>query len=366
LSYQKYKTINPLIKIFLPHFLFIQNHFIYLNFNRGRKLTSFEEKIYLMIKKTVLLIILFSSAFVGKGQNLVLNGDFEQFSSCPDNENQLNKALFWINPSVVSTSDYYNQCDTSTIVGVPLNTFGYQQAHSGVAYSGIISWHSISPDYREYIEASLGSTLTQNACYHFEMYVNLSDSSKWTTDDIGVYFSDTIFYSLNQFNYLPYTPQISNTTGFITDTVNWVLITGNYTASGTENYLIIGNFKDALNTDTTLVNINAPLWGNRIYFYIDDVCLVPCGSSCATAIEKQNEDAIKIYPNPVKNELFVNTNLPSVKTEIKITDVLGKEIYRNQFSTSNLKLQTSNFKPGIYFIEINNGKTIYRKKFLKE
>jgi hypothetical protein len=60
------------------------------------------------------------------------------------------------------------------------------------------------------------------------------------------------------------------------------------------------------------------------------------------------------------------TGLPGEEKQIIISDILGKEIYRFAPPGSDFRLPTSSFPKGIYIIEINTGKNIYRKKFLKE
>lgn len=312
-------------------------------------------------KNCLLLFALLSTAFAGKGQNLVPNGDFEQYISCPPGYIPLDSALNWINPSQFppgGSPDYLNQCNNGGW-SVPSNVFGYQQAHSGVGYCGIILFYK-GETIREYAEVMLLSPLVANQCYHVQMYISLCETyGYYTTDDVGFYFSDTLVDGILNWNLLPFTAQVNNATGNYPDTANWTLVSGNYTASGGENYLIIGNFKDDANTDTIAYNTSST---EESYIYIDDVSLTPC-----TAIEEQNEEAIKIYPNPVEDELLVSgLKLPVGEKEIKITDILGKEIYHNQFLTSDIRILTSDFKSGIYFIEIKNGKNSYRKKFLKE
>ena len=89
------------------------------------------------MKKPLLLFIFFLLfIFNVKGQNLVPNGDFEGYSGCPSNISQLDSSLFWINPTI-ATPDYFNQCDTGFTVDIPSNAFGFQNTHSGAAYSGI-------------------------------------------------------------------------------------------------------------------------------------------------------------------------------------------------------------------------------------
>jgi len=74
-------------------------------------------------------------------QNLIVNGDFEDYTTCPWALSQLDFAQYWINPTTVNggTPDYYNACCTSTWVGVPKNNFGFQNAYSGSAYGGVIT-----------------------------------------------------------------------------------------------------------------------------------------------------------------------------------------------------------------------------------
>jgi len=321
-----------------------------------------------MKKPFLSLISLLIFIATADAQNLVTNGDFEQHSGCPGSYGQINLAIGWINPATSSggSPDYYNSCATNPDYSTPGNFTGYQQPYSGAAYSAIVLHHHIVT-FREYIETMLTNPLVAGSCYHFEMRVNLTNLSQYASDDIQVYFSDTLISGINNSMALPYTPDIYNTTGNITDTLNWTLISGNYTASGGENYLLIGNFKDFANSSDTLAYSQAGYTG--CYVLIDDVSLTVC-----TGIEEQNEnEAIKIYPNPVKDEFKVSglkfnpdSYRDGEKTEIIITDVLGKEFYRGQFLTSDFRVPTSNFKSGIYFLEINDGKNSFRKKFLKE
>ena len=59
----------------------------------------------------------------------------------------------------------------------------------------------------------------------------------------------------------------------ITDTLNWVLISGEFIAAGGERFITIGSFKSNAQTafDTTS-------WGTdpRAYYYVDDVSVVAC------------------------------------------------------------------------------------------
>ena len=110
------------------------------------------------------------------------------------------------------------------------------------------------------------------------MYLNLNNESKYTSDKVGMYFTNTP-YACNQAMPTPQvipplnvTPQIVNTAGnFITDTLNWMKVSGSFTATGNEQYLTIGNFANDVSTNTVVVNASAGV--TIVYFYIDDVSL---------------------------------------------------------------------------------------------
>lgn len=69
-----------------------------------------------------------------------------------------------------------------------------------------------------------------------------------------------------------FTPQINNSSGYF-DSLNWTLVSGTYIASGGENWIVIGNFKDDATTSTSVYNsLGAP----SCYVYIDNVSLTPC------------------------------------------------------------------------------------------
>jgi len=229
-----------------------------------------------------------------EGCNLIPNPSFEMKTCCPNNisngltcypddvfictiNREVKKVVGWEDASLGS-SDYYNSCNNSTngIVGVPTHTgvvgHDYQEARTGNAYMGIqMDGSVLDSNYREYFQGRLKTPLKAGEEYCGEIYVNLLNSKKETMEfgnQFGMYFSKgkiplgiaLPFEVLDIFS-----PQISNPSGnILDDTVGWMLISGTFTASGGEDYVVIGNFKDAANT----INQNS-------YYLVDDVSLVP-------------------------------------------------------------------------------------------
>ncbi|MBK8847595.1 MAG: T9SS type A sorting domain-containing protein [Bacteroidetes bacterium] len=312
------------------------------------------------MKKQIYLIILLLTCRICNAQNLVPNGDFEGYSGCPGGLNEIANAVPWFCPTSICSSDYFNQCSVNPFSGVPSNWSGdgYQFAHSGAGYSGVFLWHSGgTTSYREYIEVPFASALVAGQCYHFEMFINLFNPSGFASDDIGVYFSNTLLTGYNFYGTLPFTPQLNNTNGNMPDTLNWVSVNGNYIASGGESYLTIGNYKD--DSQTTMTQINTSGYA-LTYIYIDDVCLTLCGSTCTTGLEEQNiKEEIKIYPNPLDNKLNITISNHEF-SEIIIYDIASRKLLQEKF-TNSISINTEQLAKGIYLYEVRNKNGVIKK-----
>jgi hypothetical protein len=218
--------------------------------------------------------------------NLVPNPGFETISSCPTGFGQLTVATPWINLNT-GTSDCYNTCVTGYppffVPSVPVSPFGYQQPHAGNGYAGIIVF-SGAPDYREYLEAPLTSPLAGGQTYLVKFWVNLGDTCSLAIDRLGAYLSVGQVGPLGNYAALPYTPQVETPTGtFLSDTLNWVLVSGTFVAAGGENHIIIGNFHDDATTNTQATG-NA--WPGGANYFVDDVSVelqLPTVQACCTS-----------------------------------------------------------------------------------
>lgn len=85
-------------------------------------------------------------------------------------------------------------------------------------------------------------------------------------------------------------------------------------------------------------------------------------SSVTSINEIDFGNSFSVYPNPANSELVVNCQ--EKINEIKVFDIIGKEMYSSHASTSNVKLQISNFNPGIYFIQLKSDKGSAVKRFV--
>ena len=116
------------------------------------------------MKKLLYIFLFLFFAIKSFGQiNLVPNYSYEQYTQCPDNENQVSYSTGW--KSYYASPDYYNICATNPWVSIPYNIGGsYQQTATGTAYCGFYAYWSptFSGGYtnmREHIGRQLSSPL---------------------------------------------------------------------------------------------------------------------------------------------------------------------------------------------------------------
>jgi len=84
-----------------------------------------------------------------------------------------------------------------------------------------------------------------------------------------------------------------------------------------------------------------------------------------TGIE-QNESAksIKVYPNPVTNELVIEIAGNLTQTNFEIVNSLGQSIFNGTMFEKTV-VQTSGFATGVYLIKLESGKSFEFKKMIK-
>ncbi len=218
-------------------------------------------------------------------QNLVYNGDFEIYDTCPTQASypsllEINKCKGWY-PPTLGTSDYFNACangnwGSNGNIWVPNNFIGYQNPYNGVGYIGLFSFQNgIATQciYREYVQTKLITPLIAGKQYVLEYYVSMANYQA-AVNSISALFTVNKVTTNNDCPIIA-NPQIKNKGAYITDTLHWTRIAGTFTANGGEEYLTLGFFEDTANLTGVL-----PLLPDSItfgsyssYYYIDGVNL---------------------------------------------------------------------------------------------
>ena len=249
-----------------------------------------------------------------QGQNLVPNPSFETLISCPD----LEGATFysytppWFSPNL-NTPDILNACAVNPYLVVPNTGIGYQQAHTGVGYGGF-AW-AFSSINCEYLSVKLNTALLSGRKYCINFFVNPGNYTAMGIDRIGAYISTDSLH-VGTYGYLQFIPQIENPTGnILTDTVNWTEISGEYIASGGEQFINIGVFRpDSMIQTAYIDTIHAGLWP---YYFLDDVSVTLCDTTGIYEMENNNS-LFTVSPNPANNNITIENNSIFKMTNCKI------------------------------------------------
>jgi hypothetical protein len=205
--------------------------------------------------------------------NLVINGGFEQYSSLPDNESQVNKACNW--SEFMLNVDYFHSSSPSVGYGVPNNVYGNRLDSSGTSNGAYVAFRylhpqsSVGPGWGEIIRTELQSPLIANKQYQLSFKVSKSDlvwSHNCSIQMQAFLTSQNLTPSVQGFLTAS---QISLGTLLINQNVtgnssNWETISFTFTASGGEKYLYLGGLTQSPNIVGN---------GNFTIYYLDQVVL---------------------------------------------------------------------------------------------
>ncbi|MEO5674037.1 MAG: T9SS type A sorting domain-containing protein [Chitinophagales bacterium] len=322
-----------------------------------------------------LLIFFFSTMFNffqnSQAQNLVPNPSFEVYDSCPDDVGEIDSAIGWSNfgngsYAGASSPDYFNSCADASVfpdslVSVPHNQGGYQYAATGNAYCGIICYAVTFPDYREIIGCQLINPLEIGAIYHISFKINCSFGGYMgnylASNGLGVKLTNIPFTNNNPIP-IDNNPLFYSSTIF-TDTLNWTTIEYDIVADSAYQYIAIGNFFDALHTDT--IHLGSFIF--RSYYYIDDVSLI---KETENGVNTLYQNGLSVFPNPVNDVLYVRKEGCSVHL-ITLINKMGQIFFQqaeNFSNSNNISIDVKKFPAGIYFIQLNDEKKVQQHLLL--
>ena len=83
---------------------------------------------------------------------------------------------------------------------------------------------------------------------------------------------------------------------------------------------------------------------------------------CLLATDKYDEQNLLLFPNPTSNEMTINWN--QVSYVYNVFDVNHRLVMKGKGNNQTL-VQTENLQPGVYLIQISNGKQVIVRKVIK-
>ena len=270
--------------------------------------------------------------------DLVMNGNFEQYSSLPTNNYQIIKACGWNSPTSVQgwTPSYFNSgvipgsTPNAHFADIPCNAYGFQDCKNNIG-NGYADIYRSEHDGRKHLLTKLKMPLQANTNYQLSFDVSLHDGRSNFGSNIQAYLSVTANATLD-----PFTIELSNITNpnmlltsssIVRNSTGWETLTFNFTTSiGGEEYLYLGLLKNlplVLNTPSMLVpncsynnttSLTLSSFERPLGYYIDNVSLIPTNgavlnlptSICST----QNLSDLSLYiSGTTANGVFSGTGV---------------------------------------------------------
>ena len=313
------------------------------------------------MRSFIALILVFFNLPLAKAQiNLVPNPSFEDTLICPTTLDQIDATLGW--SSYSNSPDYFNGCANSSL-NVPNTSFGFQYAHSGNAFAGIITYvrqnDPSGPNYRENVEIQLISPLQVGTKYYISFYcVRAEKNTGFASNNIGLRLFTSSYSKINP-------SPIDNLAhlkvdSILTDSIIWQKFSASIIADSSYNYISIGNFFNDLNTDTLIMDSTY----YYAYYFIDDICvsLDSVYNETWTSINEINFNDIQIWPNPTNKDLNVKSIIPIDSYEI--IDINGRIVHKNNPNKSQIKIEFDDISTGLYIIKFNQKGKISVHKFI--
>jgi hypothetical protein len=89
------------------------------------------------------------------------------------------------------------------------------------------------------------------------------------------------------------------------------------------------------------------------------------GESILTAVKEQASSLIRLWPNPVRDNVYVFIPELSVNAHIYIYDALGQLLYHSDLVELKSVINLEQLAQGIYFAKVQTGTTEWLQKFVK-
>lgn len=256
--------------------------------------------------------------------NLVPNPGFEEvertYCAWTTDVAKFNAAVRgWSSPTQTTPDHFSTTLDPECWAHPKKHSSGKQGTHSGSAMVGIKTYgKGNTPSYwHEYVQTELPEPLQAGVRYIAECWVLRAARSNEASNNIGMYFTDT---PVSTRDCLPlyFTPQANE------DKVvkgGWHKVRGVFDATGTEKFLLLGNFYG----DEVTGHERQPDGERGAYYFIDDVNvrIAPPG----TELTPKPRTSTPPAPRPIVPDHVSSTTVdihqvePAVGTRVRLDNV---------------------------------------------
>ncbi len=309
-------------------------------------------------------------------QNLVPNGSFEEGAEGYECPNYIgffdlecahwyasiqDPTLDWEN---WPNPDWFHTCSSIDALSPPNVAFGgYQVPFDGEGYAGICTFNpnvnSIPEleNYREYIGVELSEPLAVGQNYLVEF--KIARLTAFASDKMGFKFTT-----------YPYFESAAAATdnfahffidSVITDTLNWLEVSTEFTADSAYSHFHIGNFFD--DEHTTVIYYWE--YGSCAYYVVDDVKI---STHLNSTVSRDEPNEIKVFPNPTNHRVHIKCPNHERIESVQIHSMKGVCIYDANLSKGNSNYCTidlSGLPQGIHSLRIKTDKSTYHDRIVK-
>lgn len=287
----------------------------------------------------VLLVVSLSFALFSSGQNLVVNGGFEEIDTCEISDGDIGIAIGWDNLyQHEGGANIFNACCTNDSYIVPENLYGNQEPMEGFGYGGFIAWA-----IQESPICSLHEELEKDTFYTVSFGISLVDNAIRAYSRIGVKFWDTLapIPAAESQNILSdYTIP-----GYITEKGSWQNVQFLFQASGEESFLSFGFYGPF--DSAAFISLGTGIFDFGYYLIDNVVVRKATQSEINTAEEYQTR--YFIYPNPASSTIRVSTSGNEKPRSVVVSNPAGQVIRQERFAQ---ELDVSELPPGVYFLRL--------------
>jgi hypothetical protein len=288
-----------------------------------------------LVISIVFLLVTASSNLYGQ---ILMNGDFELMSSCPNNLGQVYLCNNW--EQVVMSSDYYNCGFTSSYF--PTNSVAF----SGTGYMGFASYGD-PVGYAEAIGQILSVPLTINATYMIEFAAKKVTGGSYAQNCGGV-----AVYGIN--GYLP----VDTSHIHISQLPNADLLALSPLVQDT-NWVVYNLMITTIDTVSSIVLTVEQVPSCQQCIMIDNVSVTFISGIPDFSLS----NLLNVFPNPSYGNVTVETTQGNLIKNLQVYNSLGMISNNVKVQDSGKSLLLTNMTDPLYylFVEMDSGETVIKK-----
>jgi hypothetical protein len=285
-------------------------------------------------------------------ENLVVNGDCESYTFCPQSNSNIEDCFGWWKYDITGSPDYLNTCSIDGSTTIP-SSRGFQLPRSG---NGMI--HSLilaaSPErdftifgvqQQQFREAFGGSFIKhlEPGIYKFSVFVNYANfgygNPNFGPNDgrVATNAFDIMLLHDSTKVTIATAPYIDPSQAFplngetiINDTLNWVKLTGCVQAKGGERFFVVGSLRDTAKIKLEFTGFSQ--YNHLGSYYFDDFSLIACPTCCEGQFEVNESVSVSYGEDNVQFSSFI---LAGSYADLKIYDSAGRWVVTHRFESDS-------------------------------